>query len=78
MNIFEKNEYMLVPRGFYNAQGQEMTSKAFYALKAAMMARQIGRYAAIRYALNNGSTYSLFRLAQQLHATNKVDKAERI
>lgn len=59
--------------GFYNANRMEITRAAFFALKAAAMVKSIGRYAAIRYCLNNGSTYSLFRLAQQLMAAEKIN-----
>lgn len=64
--------------GFYNAAGNEITAKAFFALKAAAMAKSIGRYAAIRYCLNNGSSFALFRLAQQLMAANKFDRLNRV
>ena len=54
--------------GYYNAAGEQMTRAAFFALKAATMRKQIGRYAAMRYAIKNGSSLSLFRLACQLLA----------
>lgn len=78
INVFEKNETMLVPinssySGYYDRNGREVTKAAFSALKAAQMAGQIGRYAAIRYALNNGSSFALFRLAQQLMAMDKIN-----
>ena len=53
---------------YANSHGQEISKAAFYALKAARMQHQIGRYAAQRYALNNGSTAALLRLALQLQA----------
>lgn len=59
--------------GFYDANGREITRAAFFALKAAMLVRQIGRNAAIRYCVNNGSSLRLFCLAQQLQAANKFD-----
>lgn len=59
--------------GFYNVKGVEITRAAFFALKAAAMIKQIGRDAASRYAINNGSSLRLFCLAQQLAAVNKFD-----
>ena len=78
MNTFQANEGMLVPSGFYNAQGQAMTREAFYALRAAQMVKQIGRYAARKYALKSGASLRLFYLAQQLEAINKFDKADKV
>lgn len=69
---------VIYKRGFYNAEGREITQAAFYALKAAAMVKQIGRYAASRYAISNGSSLRLFCLAQQLQATNKFDKAGKV
>lgn len=64
--------------GYYDKHGNEITQAAFYAIKAAMMVKQIGRDAAQRYAIRNGSSLRLFCLAQQLQAANKFDKAEPI
>ena len=57
--------------GFYNAAGQPMTKAAYFALKAATLREQIGTYAAMRYAVKNGSTLGLYRLARQLLAVEK-------
>lgn len=73
MNVFKQNEGMLVPSGFYNAAGVEISAGAFHALMAVAMLPTIGKYAAMHYAIKNGSTYRLFTLARQLHAVNKFD-----
>jgi len=64
--------------GFYDVNGREITRAAFFALKAATMARSIGRYAAMQFALKNGSSLRLFCLAQQLIAANKFDATGKI
>jgi len=71
VNIKNPERSLLVHTGYYDKHGNEITQTAFYAIKAAMMVAQIGRDAAMRYCLKNGSTLALFRLAQQLQATEK-------
>jgi len=53
---------------FATESGEVVTRAAYFAILAARMRSSIGRYAAQRYALNNGSTLSLYRLACQLQA----------
>lgn len=52
--------------GHYNERGEMITQATFYALLAARMCRQIGEWAAERFAVRNGSTVRLFKLAVQL------------
>ena len=59
---------------FYDDHGNPITQAAFYAIKAARMRQAIGRDAAKRHALNNGSSARLFRIACQLEAGREREK----
>lgn len=58
---------------YYNIKGEEITRAAFFALRAAQMRKQIGRDAATRYAIKNGSSQRLIRIAYQLQAAMDAD-----
>ena len=53
---------------FYLSNGTLTSKEVFYAIKAATMRKQIGRYAARRMAEKNGVPAYLYRLACQLLA----------
>lgn len=61
---------MTTATGYYNQHGQQITRATYYAILAAKMRKLIGRDAALRMAIKNGSTSSLFRLACQLQAAS--------
>lgn len=60
--------------GYYDAQGRQITRAAFYAIKAAAMRQQIGKYAARQYYLRRSGAHSLhlYRIACQLTAMQNI------
>lgn len=69
----------LIPQSSYvTAEGNYVSAKVFYAIKAAAMRQRIGRDAALRYAVKNGSTSSLFRTACQLTAVMQATHREQV
>ena len=63
---------------YVTADGSYVSAKVFYAIKAAAMRQRIGRYAALQYAIKNGSTARMFRIACQLTAIMQATHRERI
>jgi len=53
---------------YYDQHGNDVSQATFYALKGSALYRTIGRWAAQRYVLNNGSTLHLLTMARQLNA----------
>lgn len=45
-----------------------MSQQAIIAIKAARMRKQVGRWASMKFAINNACPLSLYRLACQLEA----------
>lgn len=64
---------------FYTAQGMAICRNAYNALYAATIKRQVGRYMALAYCIKRGVPLSVYRLACQLVASEKVvDKPEAL
>ena len=49
-----------------------MSQQAIIAIKVAKMRKQVGRWASMKFALNNACPLSLYRLACQLEAAKYV------
>lgn len=61
-----------VHSGLYNELGMEISYNAYHALYAARLRKKIGRYMAAAYCLKRKIPFSVYRLACQLVASEKV------
>ena len=62
---------LIVNGSYYNAEGMQICASAYHALYAATIKQQVGRWAALRYAMKRGVLPSTYRLACQLVAMQK-------
>ena len=67
---------IIVKGSYYTAEGMQICSNAYHALYAATLKKQIGRWAALRYAMKRGVLPSTYRLACQLVAVQQAEEKD--
>jgi len=66
----------MINGSYYNADGMQICSSAYHALYAATIKKQVGRWAALRYAIKRGVLPSTYRLACQLVAMQQAEEKD--
>ena len=67
---------LIVNGSYYNAEGMQICASAYHALYAATIKKQVGRWAALRYAMKHKVLPSTYRLACQLVAMQRIEEAD--
>jgi len=70
------NKPLIINGSYYNAEGMQICSSAYHALYAATLKKQVGRWAALRYAMKRGVLPSTYRLACQLVAVQMAEEKD--
>ena len=70
------NKPLIINGSYYNAEGAQICSNAYHALYAATLKKQVGRWAALRYAMKRGVLPATYRLACQLVAVQMAEEKD--